>query len=159
LSRLRWPIVAGLSGSAFLVLLYFGIVSLVQSLSHALELLWTDRFFVAAIAGGFGLQIGLFTYVKLRLHLSEHTGSSTALAATGTGTSSVAMVACCVHHLTEVLPLIGLSGAAIFLSQYRTPIMALGLVTNAVGMLVMIRHIRRERRKFMVAGPTLAETE
>jgi uncharacterized protein (DUF302 family) len=55
------------------------------------------------------------------------------------------MVACCAHHVADVLPLIGLSGAAVFLAQYKIPFMSLGLAMNAVGITVSLRLVRREQ--------------
>jgi hypothetical protein len=66
-------------------------------------------------------------------------GGAAAATATGTGTSTVAMVACCAHHVTDALPVLGLSGAALFLNDYRIPLMAAGLAVNAAGVLYMAR--------------------
>ena len=53
------------------------------------------------------------------------------------------MLACCAHHASDVLPLIGLSGAALFLTDYRVPFMVLGIATNLVGIVVMLRQMRK----------------
>ena len=66
-----------------------------------------------------------------------------AMAAAGGGTSTAAMIACCAHHVTDVLPLLGLSGAAVFLAQYKVPFMVVGIISNIVGIGVMLRLIRR----------------
>src|SRR3972149_5532526 len=66
-------------------------------------------------------------------------GAAPAATAPGTGTSTVAMVACCAHHVTDVLPVLGLSGAAIFLNDYRIPLMTAGLAVNALGVAGMLR--------------------
>ena len=60
--RLDWllPSGAGMLAGAFLVALYLGLVTWAQGFEHARELLWGDRYFVAAIAAGFGIQAGLF---------------------------------------------------------------------------------------------------
>ena len=147
---LAWmlPVSAGALAALVLVGLYLALVSWAQDLSHARELLWGDRYFLAAIAGGFGTQVGLFVYVR-RVVSRRARGSAAAATATGTGTSTVAMVACCAHHVTDVLPVLGLSGAAIFLSDYRIPLMATGLAVNALGVAIMLRlavvHTRRTR--------------
>ena len=148
--RLGWllPSGAGMLAGAFLVALYLGLVTWAQGFEHARELLWGDRYFVAAIAAGFGLQVGLFVHVR-RLVARAAAGSAAGITAAGTGTSTVAMVACCAHHVTDTLPLLGLSGAAIFLNDYRIPLMAAGLAVNALGVAFMLRlvvmHMRRER--------------
>lgn len=133
-------------GAALLVLLYLGLVSWAQGLRHALALLARDWYFVAAIAAGFGVQTGLYTYLRLGIRRNRRLRAPTTVAATGTGTSSVAMVACCAHHLTDVLPLVGLSGAAIFLNQFRVPLMVAGIAVNAVGVAIMLRLVYRGRR-------------
>jgi len=139
------PLAAGLAGMAFLMSLYLGLVTLAQGWQHAVELMWGDRWLVGAIAGGFGVQVGLYVYLR-RLRRRHHAlRSPTALTAAGTGTSSVAMVACCAHHVTDALPMLGLSAAATFLSQYRIPFMLLGIVTNLVGIAIMLRLILKER--------------
>lgn len=139
--RVALSIAFGIVGALALVLLYLGIVTVAQGSEHALELLWDDRLFVSLVSAGFGTQIGLFSYVRmLQRDLARE---SVALAGAGTATSSISMVACCAHHLTDVLPIVGLSGVAVFLVDFRTPLMLLGLATNAVGIAVMLRELRR----------------
>ncbi|MBI4234344.1 MAG: hypothetical protein HY686_07885 [Chloroflexi bacterium] len=137
------PVLVGLSGAGILILLYLGIVTWAQGWAHALELLSKDRAFVAAIAVGFGVQLGLYSYLRLVVHHAVRLAMPTAATGVGTGASSAAMVACCLHHVTDVLPVVGLSGAAIFLNEYRIPFMVAGLVVNAVGVAVMLRMVQQ----------------
>ena len=139
---LFWPIIAGALGALLLAALYLTVVTVAQSWSHALELVTADWYFVAAIAAGFGTQVGLFVHLRRRRRTGA-TRSSTALTGAGTGTSTVAMLACCAHHASDVLPLLGLSGAAIFLTDNRVPFMVLGLLSNAVGVVFMLRLLRK----------------
>ena len=127
-----------------LLLFYFVSVGLVESWTHAAELMLGDLFYVGLIALGFGLQISLFTYVKL-LQKMVRTRGITATAVSGTGASTVSMAACCLHHLGDILPLIGLSGTIIFFAQYRYPLMWLGIVINLFGVLMMLRMINKHR--------------
>lgn len=145
--RLLWPIIGGVLGAAALLTLYLVIVTIAESWSHALELFRQDMPFVAPIILGFGIQVGLFVYLKQRLHLPEGARTASALTGAGTGTSTVAMVACCAHHVTDVLPLVGLSAAAVFLAEYKVWFMAAGLAINLVSIGVMLRLLRRERRQ------------
>ncbi|MBI2323569.1 MAG: hypothetical protein HYU87_01195 [Chloroflexi bacterium] len=154
---MRRPVIAagfGALGALALVGLYLGIVTWAQGSEHALELLWDDRFFVGAIALGFGTQVGLFGYVRMLQHAIAR--SSVALAGAGTATSSVSMVACCAHHLADVLPVVGLSGAAVLLVELRTPLMLIGIATNLVGIAVMLRELRRMRGHYRMAMARLA---
>lgn len=138
------PLVVGLAAAAALLALYLALVSLVsQSWSHALSLLVEDRWFVVPIILGFGLQAGLFTYLRA-LHRS--TRAPAAVTGSSAGMSAAAMVACCAHHVSDVLPLLGLSGAAIFLAEYKVPFMVLGLLSNAAGIGYLLINIRRGRR-------------
>ena len=84
---------------------------------------------------------------------------SVALAGTGTATSSISMVACCAHHLADVLPIVGLSGLAVFLVEFRTPLVLFGLATNALGIVVMLRELRRVTGGYRLVARRGAVTE
>lgn len=126
--------------------LYMAIVTWAQGWEHALELLAQDLWLVVPIITGFGIQVGLFVYLKMATRASAR--GATALAGAGTGTSTLGMVACCAHHVTDVLPLVGLSAAAAFLANYKVPFMLAGLTTNAIGIFITVRTIRNFRRHF-----------
>jgi hypothetical protein len=64
----------------------------------------------------------------------------------GGTTSTIAMVACCVHHVSDVLPILGLTAAATFLAQYRIAFMLVGLGTTLIGIAVMLVILFRARR-------------
>ena len=152
--RIAWPVGAGLVGAGLLTLLYFGIVSWAEGLQHAVELFWQDRWIVLPIILGFGVQAGLYVVLKKRLFLPvESIGPSSALAGAGGGMSTVAMVACCAHHVTDVLPILGLTAAAAFLAEYRTAFMLVGLGTTLLGIVVMLTILLRERRKAFAMIP------
>ena len=152
--RVAISIASGLLGALALVTLYLGIVTWAQGTDHALELLWSDRLFVGLISAGFGTQVGLFTYLRLLQRAMAR--ESAVLGVAGTATSSISMVACCAHHVADVLPILGLSGAAVFLVEFRTPLMLLGLATNLVGIAVMLRLLMRIRgyRRVARSGAT-----
>ncbi len=138
------PAAAGVLGALALVALYLGLVTRAQGFGHARELLWQDRYFVAVIAGGFGAQAALYTYVRMTIARARLAGA-TGVTAAGTGTSTAAMVACCAHHAADALPVLGLSTAAIFLNDFRLPIMGAGIATNALGIAVLVRIALRQR--------------
>ena len=56
------------------------------------------------------------------------------------------MVACCLHHLSDVVPFLGLSGAATLLIQYKLPVILLSLAANGIGIVLMVRTLRHARR-------------
>lgn len=148
--RILWPLGAGLAGSVFLAAFYFGIVSWAESPQHAIDLFWEDRLIVIPIILGFGVQMGLYTILKKRLFVPvASVGPSGALTGAGGATSTVAMVACCAHHVTDVLPILGLTAAATFLAEYQTLFMLVGLGTTILGIIVMLFILFRERRKVL----------
>ncbi len=134
----------GLLGMVGLMLLYLALVTLAEGWSHALELLVEDAWLVGPIMAGFGIQVGLYTYLKTVMHTAAR--GMGALTGAGGGTSTVAMVACCAHHITDILPLLGLSAAATFLAEYRIPFMVVGLMTNLIGIGLISFLILRQRR-------------
>jgi hypothetical protein len=146
IASLRVPVVAGLGAGTLLVLFYVAIIGLSShSWSHLTEQFSQDKFFIVALAIGFGTQAGLFTYIKKGVPRAKGAGSPTAVASTGTAMSTTSMVACCLHHLSDVLPFLGLSGAAVFLTEYKIPLILVGVGSNLVGIALMVRIIRRAR--------------
>ena len=154
--RVALSIGLGLLGALALVGLYLGIVTWAQGADHALELLWSDRLFVGLISAGFGTQVGLFTDLQLLQRAMAR--ESVALAGAGTATSSISMVACCAHHLADVLPIVGLSGIAVFLVEFRTPLMLLGVATNLAGIVVVLRQLLRIRDGYLLLSRSGAAT-
>lgn len=75
----------------------------------------------------------------------------------GAGAGSAAMLACCAHHLVDVLPLVGLSAATVFLNDHRAPIIALSLGMNVLGIGLIGRQLvsARRRCRVMAASPDL----
>jgi YHS domain-containing protein len=134
------PIAFGLLAVLGLLAFYLGIITLAQGWSHALEQLADDRWFVGAIALGLGTQVGLYTYLR-GLHAHAAAGG----VAASTGTSTAAMLACCAHHLTDILPIVGVAGAAVFLNAYKIPMLWLGIVMNLIGIVYLLRKIEQQR--------------
>ena len=136
-------ILAGVIAAAALLGVYLAIIGVAQGLEHAFEQLASDALFVGLIAAGFGIQIALFAELRA---VDRHHRAAAAVTAAGTGTSAAAMLACCAHHLVDLLPLVGLSAAAVFLNAYRTPLFLLGIGMNVIGIVVIARQLRRARR-------------
>jgi hypothetical protein len=142
--RYRLPILIGSLGALVLFALYLTSVTLAQGWQHAIELFGQDAWLVIPIMIGFGVQVGLYTH--LRRMLRRGSRSSKMIMGAGGVTSTAAMVACCAHHVADVLPLLGLSLAASFLAAYKIPFMLIGLAMNLIGSVVILRAIRREQR-------------
>jgi hypothetical protein len=158
--RILWPLGAGFAGVLFLSGLYFGLVSWAESPQHAVQLFWDERWIVIPIILGFGVQAALYTILKKRLFIPvSQTGPSGAIMGAGGTTSTVAMVACCAHHVTDVLPILGLTAAATFLAKYQTAFMWVGLGTTLTGIVVMLLILFRERRKALSLSTTSTMSE
>lgn len=147
-SGLRVRAVAwGLGAAAALLGLYVGIVwAASRSADHVLKLLASDWPFVPALAAGFGTQVGLYVHLP---YLRRASGAAAGAVGLGTGTSTVAMVACCAHHATDIVPLLSLSAAvsvAGFLAECRVPLMGLGTIMNLLGIGISLRLLRKARR-------------
>jgi hypothetical protein len=56
------------------------------------------------------------------------------------------MVACCAHHLADLAPIVGVSGAAAFLTDWRLEFMLAGIAVNAVGVAITGRRLWAEHR-------------
>ena len=140
-TTLAKPLAFGLLGALGLLGFYLGLIGLAQGWQHAVDQLVEDRWFVGAIVSGFGTQIGLFTYLR-GLQAQAAAGG----VALSTGTSGTAMLACCAHHLVDVLPVLGLSAAAVFLNTYKTPLLWLGIAMNLGGIGYLALQLRAQRR-------------
>lgn len=157
--RFLLPIGAFFLGTVLLTGLYFGIVSWAESFDHALDLFREEIWIVAPIILGFGVQMALYTILKKRLFVPvDHPGPSGALTGAGGATSTLAMVACCAHHVTDVLPILGLTAAAAFLAEYQTLFMWIGLGTTLIGIAVMLVILTRERGKAVAHMAARLET-
>ncbi len=135
------PLAFGLLAALALLGVYLGLITLAQGWSHATQQLAEDRWFVGAIVAGFGTQVGLFSYLRALRSRAAVGGLSAS-----TGMSTTAMVACCAHHLADVVPVLGLSGAAILLNAYKSPLLWLGIVMNLAGIAHLLTQVRRQRR-------------
>ena len=149
-------IATGLIGAAILLGLYLGIISLAQGVEHAFGQLSADAVFVGLIAAGFGTQVALFAELRA---VDRHHRAAAAVTAAGTGTSTAAMLACCAHHLVDLLPLVGLSAAAVFLNAYRTPLFLVGIGMNVIGIIVIARQLQRARRACAMVDTATSSTE
>lgn len=157
MKRFLIPITAFFMGSILIASFYIGILTWAQGWEYASSQFIRDRWYVIPIILGFGVQAALYSILRFRLFIpvtsTAHAGSM--IGASG-GTSATVMVACCIHHVTDVLPILGLSAAASFLTRYQRPFMLAGLAMNLIGIGVMLFILYRERQKLQ---PVLLETK
>ncbi|MBI2860217.1 MAG: hypothetical protein HYX91_01765 [Chloroflexi bacterium] len=139
---MRKHVLIGIGAALVLLMAYLGIITLAESLKHALDQTADLWYWIAALVAGFGVQAGLFSFIRDGL---RRRGAATASVAATGGVSTGSMAACCAHHLTDVLPLFGLSGLTTFLTQYQTLFIVIGVVSNLVGITIMLETIQRQR--------------
>ncbi len=140
-NRYAQPFLAAILGMLGLIAIYVLIVFIATGdMSHVIEQFMAFKYWIIALILGFGLQMGLFWYIRSGLHLTD--GSSKTALAAGASTSTVAMVACCAHHLVDILPILGLSAATLFLSKYQTYFFLLGVISNIAGIALMVYIIK-----------------
>ena len=118
----------GLLAGLSLLVFYFLILTLVSGWDFAKIQFLQNWYWILGLASGFGIQIGLFTY--LRVLRGRASGKVVAVSGTASG---LAMIACCSHYLVNILPIIGISGLVVIVSQYQTEIFILGAVSNLAG--------------------------
>ncbi len=96
----------------------------------ATEIIKKYSILLILLIGGFGLQIGLFTYY----HNLNAIGCSTTFASGGI--SGVSMILCCSHYILNFLPFLGaLIGISTLtaLSQYTLQFLLFGITSNIIG--------------------------
>lgn len=59
------------------------------------------------------------------------------------GVSTLSMIVCCSHHLVEILPVIGLSAASVFLVKYQISFILIGVFSNLIGIQTMLGIIQK----------------
>jgi len=124
--------IAGILGMLVLLSAYLLILTAVSGWDFTLDQFYTFWYFIVSLALGFGIQIGLYTYLRRAIHRGDASGKI--LAVSGT-TSTAAMISCCTHYLTNILPFIGIAGFVTVVAQYQIELFWFGLASNAAGIL------------------------
>jgi hypothetical protein len=144
-----WGVLAGLG----IGLVYLIIVSAVNSFEAAVSTFLSLWYWMVPIVVGFGLQVALFTYGR-GLAKAGAAPHASGVMASG-GTSAVSMIACCSHYLSNVLPLLGLTGLSLILSNYQGLFLMAGLLSNLVGIAYLL-GVMGQHRLYDTEGKGLA---
>lgn len=137
------PVVYGTIASIILLGVYFAVLSLVSGWGFAKDQFSLFWYFIVSLAVGFGIQIGLYTYLKNLIKGGQ--GSSKVLGVTGT-TSTAAMISCCTHYLANLLPILGAAGVVTFVTQYQIQFFWVGLLFNLGGIFYVANRIIKYKR-------------
>jgi Cu+-exporting ATPase len=143
------PIFAGALASAALLAIYLIVLSLVSGVDFMISQLTQSWSFVGPLALGFGIQVGLYVHLRdVALHV-HHAGN--VVAASGT-TSTLAMISCCAHYLTNVLPILGVTGLVAMIAEYQIELFWVGLAFNAAGIAYVSSKVYAARRAMGMHG-------
>jgi len=138
-SKERKPLIYGFLGGILLISFYFFVLSFANSFQHAMQEFLKLWYFILPIVAGFGTQVGLYFYIRSFTNRINLNGE---VMATG-GVSGGSMIICCVHHLFDILPIIGLSAFSLFLVNYQTSFLLFGILSNFVGLSMILGIIQR----------------
>lgn len=133
----------GSIAAIILLAVYIAIVSLVSGWDFMLDQFYQFWYFVITLAVGFGIQVGLYSYLKNAIRHQRTSGR--VLAVSGT-TSTAAMISCCAHYLVNLLPILGTVGIITVISQYQVQLFWVGLAFNLMGILYMLNRVMKFSR-------------
>jgi fatty-acid desaturase len=137
-------VIYGAFAIIIVLLLNLIVLALLDFPQMPLEIIKKYFILLVLLIGGFGFQVGLFTYFK---HINSLTCSTTV--ASG-GIATVSMILCCSHYLLNALPFLGAIvgiSALTTLSKYTLHFILLGIFSNIIGIGIMFYQYRKHRRK------------
>ncbi len=134
---------AGILAGGLLLGVYFGVLTLVSGWEFTLGQFAQFWHFTVALAAGFGVQVGLYTYLR---RLTRHGDAAGKVAAVSGGTSTAAMISCCTHYLANVIPVLGATGLVALVGQYQVQLFWVGLAFNLAGVLYISSKVVQASR-------------
>lgn len=129
----------GFTASILLIFIYFALLTFVSGWQFAQTQFLQFWYFIIALSLGFGLQVGLYFYLKNKIK----DNSSFKMVGVSGATSTFAMVSCCSHYLANLLPILGAVGIVTIIAQYQIQIFWVGLGFNLIGILYISNRIIR----------------
>ena len=148
------PYIFGIFAGTAVIAFYLSLITLTSDWANARYQFADYRWWIIALAAGLGIQITLFVSMRRRLSSQALKGVGAGVAASG-GMSATAMAICCSHYLVTLLPIIGLpflSAAAAGLEQYQIQFFAAGVVSNLIGIAMMLRKFRQNNIPAVAVG-------
>lgn len=127
-------VIYGIVGMTTLLGVYFLVLVAVSGWEFTLSQFLDFGYFVVSLAVGFGIQIGLYSYLRSAVRGMDMSGKVVAVSGT---TSTAAMISCCAHYLTNILPVVGAAGAIALVAQYQIELFWFGLASNLAGIAYM----------------------
>jgi len=118
-------VIGGILAALLLLSVYFLVLTVVSGWDFANDQFLAFWYFILALALGFGIQATIYVYLRERASASP----KGVMAASGTA-SAAAMVSCCAHYLSNIPPVLGVSGVISIISQRQIELFWLGLIIN-----------------------------
>jgi len=145
-SFLKNPFIFGAGIGILVILFNISVASLAEgSFRNGYQVFLTNGIFVYLIPLAVGIQMGLFRHHR-NMTAEKNLCGSEKVGITGSATSSLTMLACCLHHVSDLLPTAGfILATSSFLIQYRDTIIIIGLLANVAGSAYIARAILKDR--------------
>jgi Cu+-exporting ATPase len=124
----------GILGMLALLGVYFLVLTAVSDWEFTVSQFVDFWYFIVSLAAGFGIQIGLYSYLRSAVRTMDMSGKVVAVSGT---TSTAAMISCCAHYLTNILPVVGAAGAIALVARYQIELFWFGLACNLAGIAYM----------------------
>jgi len=140
--RMIVPVIAGALAFIAMLAVYFGVLTLISGWDFTVSEFLRYWYYVIPLAFGFGIQIGLYVYLKQTV--AHHHAAGKMVVASGT-TSTAAMISCCAHYLANILPIVGAAGLVTLVAEYQVELFWVGLAFNAGGIAFIGNRILRAR--------------
>lgn len=121
----------GLAAMTLLLAAYILLLTTLNGPTHAMESLQRNGFLLFPLTLLFGGQITLYSFAKRMQQNNSH------IMASG-GMTAGSMAACCAHHALDVIPILGISGLSMILSNYEQAFLGLGILSGLYGMLNLL---------------------
>lgn len=120
-------------GGAGIALVFYSVQALgMQSLSGQYYFFKQNWYFISPLIILFAVQVGLWKKMQEIVKISKAPLTASGSVSTG------AMIACCMHNLVGILPIIGISGLAVFFSAYQNYVFAASILFSGGGLVYMI---------------------
>jgi P-type Cu+ transporter len=143
-NRTLWrSVVSGVAGMAALLGVYFVILASVSGWEFTVSQFLDFWYFIVPLAAGFGIQMGFYIYLRNAVRGMDKSGKVVAVSGT---TSTAAMISCCAHYLTNILPVLGAAGAIALVAQYQIELFWFGLACNLAGIIYMANRVAKFSR-------------
>ncbi len=143
-ATLARPVGFGAVASAALLVVYFGVLTLISGWRFTLEQFNEFWVYIVPLAAGFGIQVTL--YLRLRDVVTRTKDAGGVVAASGS-TSAAAMVSCCAHYLMNVAPVLGATGLVAFVAQFQVQLFWVGLAFNLAGIAYVATKLVKATRQ------------